>query len=480
MTTTGVNHGFRIERDSLGEVQVPIDAYYGPQTQRAIENFRLSGWPLRPELIHALGLVKFAAAAVNRDLGRLTGSGRQPLDAAQTEALLAAAREVSEGKFDDQFPIDVFQTGSGTSSNMNANEVIGNRAIELLGGDRRSAAKPIHPNDHVNLGQSTNDVFPTAIHVAAALALRTELIPALTRCAHELGEKAREWDGIIKIGRTHLADATPLRLGQEFSGFARQLELSAERAERALTALRELPIGGTAVGTGINTHPEFGRRVSGALAEATGIPFVEAVNHFEANAQRDALVECHGELRSIATTLFNVANNLRWLGSGPRCGFYEIKLPDLQPGSSIMPGKVNPVLCESLMQISARVLGNDQTVVLSGAAGGQFQLNIMMPVMGQTTLESIHLLARGVQAFVDLCVRGIEANPEACQAAVEQSLALVTGLNPWIGYERAAELAKEAFRTGKTIRELCREQQILPEDLLAAALDPFRMTEPTP
>ncbi|MEE9601995.1 MAG: class II fumarate hydratase [Thermoguttaceae bacterium] len=469
---------FRTERDSMGDVQVPSNAYYGAQTQRAVDNFPISGWQLPPPLIHALGLVKYAAAVVNRDLGKLTGSGKNPLDDEQVEALLEACREVAEGKLDGEFPIDVFQTGSGTSSNMNVNEVISNRAIELAGGDRMSADKPIHPNDHVNMGQSTNDMFPTAIHVAVGREVLDTLLPALRRFADMLSRQSKEWDDIIKIGRTHLADATPLRLGQEFGGFARQLELSTERALRAMAAVFELPVGGTAVGSGINTHPEFGRRVAKVLADATDIPFVEAANHFEANAQRDGLVECHGQVRVIASTLFNVTNNIRWLGSGPRCGFYEIKLPDRQPGSSIMPGKVNPVLCESMMQVTARVLGNDQTVAVCGATGGQFQLNIMMPVMGQTTLESIALLGGATDAFVELCAEDIEANREACEAAVEKSLSMVTALNPLIGYEKASALAKEAFKTGKTIRELCLEQKVLPEDQLAEALDPVRMTEP--
>ena len=469
---------FRTERDSMGEVHVPAQAYYGAQTQRAVQNFPISGQTLRPELIRAMGRVKYAAAVANRDLGKLTGSGKKPLDGRQVDALLAACHEVADGQWDDQFPIDVYQTGSGTSSNMNANEVIGSRATELLGGDRFSPDKAVHPNDHVNMGQSTNDTFPTAIHVAVAVSIKTGLIPALDRFAAVLKDKAEQWDKIIKIGRTHLADATPLRLGQEFGGFARQLELSVQRAERAMQAVLELPVGGTAVGSGINTHPEFGRRVCRVLADETGIPFVEAANHFEANAQRDGLVECHGQLRAIATTLFNVANNIRWLGSGPRCGFHEIKIPDLQPGSSIMPGKVNPVLCESMIQVAARVMGNDQTLALSGAAGGQFQLNIMMPVMGQTTVESVSLLSSATQAFVDLCAEGLEANEEACTGAVEQSLSMVTSLNPLIGYEKAAELAKEAFKTGKTIRELCREKGILSEEQLSEALDAFRMTEP--
>jgi fumarate hydratase class II len=469
---------YRTERDSMGDVQVPAKAYFGAQTQRAVENFPISGWPLHTGLIRAMGLVKHACGVANRDLGKLAGTGKTRLNDAQIKALLQAAREVADGKFDDQFPIDVFQTGSGTSSNMNANEVISNRAIEIGGGDRFAAAKPVHPNDHVNMGQSTNDTFPTAIHVAVALSIRKQLIPALQRFAAVLADKAKQWDRIIKIGRTHLADATPLRLGQEFGGFARQLQLSVERAERALAAVLELPVGGTAVGTGINTHPEFGRRVAEALAKDTGVPFVEAENHFEANAQRDGLVESHGELKAIANTLFNVANNIRWLGSGPRCAFYEVMIPDLQPGSSIMPGKVNPVMCEALMQAAARVIGNDGCVTLGGVTGGNFQLNIMMPVMGQTTLESTRLLASSCRAFVEFCLNGMEANEAACEAGVEKSLSMVTSLNPLVGYETAAALAKEAFKTGKTIRELCIEKKILPEDKLKAALDPWSMTEP--
>jgi fumarate hydratase class II len=469
---------FRIERDSMGEVQVPAAAYYGAQTQRAVENFPISNWPLPAALIHAMGLVKYACGVANRDLGKLTGTGKKPLSEEQVEAMLQACREVGQGLLDGEFPVDVFQTGSGTSSNMNVNEVIANRAIELLGGDRFSPEKPVHPNDHVNMGQSTNDTFPTAIHTAVGVEIKNDLIPALQRFADTLAQKAKEWDKIIKIGRTHLMDATPLRLGQEIGGLARQLELSIERAQQAIDAVVELPVGGTAVGTGINTHPEFGRRVAAVLAEDTGIAFIESVNHFEGNAQRDALVACHGHLRTIANTLFNVSNNIRWLGSGPRCGFYEVKLPSRQPGSSIMPGKVNPVMCESMMQVAARVMGNDQTITLGGAAGGQFQLNIMMPVMGYATLESIRLMAAVSRAFVDFCAEGMEASIESCEAAVEGSLAMVTSLNPHIGYEAAAKLAKAAFASGKTIRELCREQGILPEVTLKEALDPMSMTEP--
>lgn len=470
---------FRVEHDTMGTVNVPALAYYSAQTQRAVENFPVSGWPLHADLIHAMGLVKYAAGVANRDLGKLTDTGKNRLNAQQVAAMLQAAQEVAAGKFDREFPVDVFQTGSGTSSNMNCNEVISNRAIEILGGDRFSQAKVVHPNDHVNMGQSTNDTFPTAIHVAVGCSLQQQLIPALSRLQQVFAAKAAEWDKVMKIGRTHLADATPIRLGQEFSGFARQLQLSVQRAQAGLAAVLELPVGGTAVGTGINTHPEFGRRVAECLAKETGVPFVEAVNHFEANAQRDGLVECHGQLRAIAVTLFNVSNNIRWLGSGPRCGFYEIMLPDRQPGSSIMPGKVNPVMCESLMQVAARVMGNDQTVSFSGATGGQFQLNIMMPVMGQTTLESISLLAQGTQAFIDFCALEMQANPEACEGSVEDSLAMVTSLNPYVGYETAAALAKEAFKSGKTIRQLCREKQILSDQQLDEALNPWSMTEPS-
>jgi fumarate hydratase class II len=473
---------FRIEKDSMGEVKVPAQAYYGAQTQRAVENFPISGQPLPQRLIRALGLIKAAAAIANRDLGKLKPELAEPI--------IQAAREVAAGKFDAQFPIDVYQTGSGTSSNMNANEVISNRAIELTGGNRFEKKKPIHPNDHVNMGQSTNDIFPTAIHVAVGQSIQKELLPALKRFRDVLADKAKQWDDIIKIGRTHLADATPVRLGQEFSGYVRQLELAVDRANRALAAVLELPAGGTAVGTGINTHPRFGAKTAEVLAKETGIPFVEAKNHFEANANRDGLVECGGQLRGIAVTLFSVANNIRWLGSGPRCGFYEVMLPDRQPGSSIMPGKVNPVMCESMMQVAARVIGNDQTIAVSGATGGQFELNIMMPVMGLAALESVQLLASCTQAFVDFCALEMEANRAQCEKQVEQSLAMVTSLNPLIGYDAAAAVAKEAFKSGKTVRELCLEKMragtlkkkdsevVVREAELKAALDPRSMTEP--
>jgi fumarate hydratase, class II len=472
----------RIEKDSMGEVRVPANAYFGAQTQRAVENFPISGTGLPRRLIRAMGLCKAAAATANRDLGKLKPDLANPI--------IQAALEVAAGKHDDQFPVDVYQTGSGTSSNMNTNEVISNRAIELIGGDRFGVKKPIHPNDHVNMGQSTNDMFPTAIHVAVGIAIHEALLPALTRLHDVLADKATKWDDIVKIGRTHLADATPVRLGQEFSGYARQLERSAHQARQALNAILELPAGGTAVGTGINTHPKYGAKVAEYLANETGIPFVEAVNHFEANAQRDGLVECSGQLRAIAVTLFNVSNNVRWLGSGPRCGFFEIILPDRQPGSSIMPGKVNPVMCESMMQVCARVIGNDQCVAFSGASGGQFELNIMMPVMGLATIESVELLANATNAFVEFCAIEMEANRAACEKQVEWSMAMVTSLNPLIGYDTAAALAKEAFKTGVTVRDLClakikagtlkkkESETLVTVAELSAALDPRDMTMP--
>ncbi len=470
-------HGFRTEHDTMGNVSVPEDAYYGAQTQRAVENFQISGQKLCHEMIAALGLLKWAAAMANARLGVFT-KGSKSLTSAQIDALVHAAKLVASGEYDHQFVVDVYQTGSGTSSNMNANEVIANLAIELLGGDRFASEKAIHPNDHVNAGQSTNDIFPSAIHAAAARSIVEKLFPALRECKKVLGEKARLWMDILKIGRTHLADATPITLGQEFSGFERQMELALGRAERAVTALLELPVGGTAVGTGINAHPEFAKTVCEILHRETGIAFREAANHFEANAQRDAVVECHAELKTIAVSLFSMANAIRLLGSGPRCGFYEVILPDLQPGSSIMPGKVNPVMSESLMQACAAVLGNDQTITFSGASGGQFQLNIMMPVMGERLLESIRLLSSALSSFTERCLRGMQANAAVCEAAVEKSLSLVTSLVPHIGYERAAQLAKEAFASGKTIRQLCREQKILSEEELEKALNPRGMLRP--
>ena len=467
----------RIEHDTMGEVALPRDAYYSSQTQRAVDNFPISGKPIAPDLIHALGLVKKVAAAVNFKLGKFEKIAK-PLGKEEVDAIIAAAAEVAKGKFDSEFPIDVYQTGSGTSSNMNTNEVVSNRAIEILGGDRFDQNKRVHPNDHVNLGQSTNDMFPTAIHVAVGQLLQKKLLPSLTALHDALAAKAQEWQDVLKIGRTHLADAVPMTLGQEFGSFARQIEMAKEYAESALQCVLELPAGGTAVGTGLNTHPEFGKGVAQGLADETGVPFVEAKDHFEANAQRTGLVNAHSLLKSVAAILMNVGNNIRILSCGPRCGYYEVILADLQPGSSIMPGKVNPVLCESLMQVAARVIGNDQTMTTAAVTGGQFQLNIMMPVMADTTIESIRILVGAVDIFTEKAVKTMKANVENCNGAIERSMAMATGLNPYIGYEKAAAIAKEAFKTGKTVRQLCVEKGVLSQEDLDKALDPKQMAKP--
>lgn len=474
------NNNVRIEHDALGEVEVPSAARYGAQTQRAVTNFPISGRTLPTKLIHSLGLVKYACAVTNRNLGRLQQAGRRPLSEREVEALVTAAREVAEGMWDDEFPVDVFQTGSGTSSNMNCNEVIATRAVELLERNRDEASESIHPNDHVNMGQSSNDVFPTAIHVAVARAIHLDLIPSLKQCAGTLSDKSDEWSEVIKTGRTHLADATPITLGQEFSGFARQLELAVQRCEYAVNSLMELPIGGTAVGTGLNTHQQFGSRVAEILQRETGLPFKEAANHFEANAQRDALVDAHSQIKTVAVTLFNVSNNIRWLGSGPRCGFHEVSLPELQPGSSIMPGKVNPVLCESAMQVAARVIGNDSTIMLGGVAGGQFQLNVMMPLMADAALESVELLTNVVQLFTTNCLEGMKADAERCEDSVQRSLSLCTKLAASIGYDAASELAHEAMESKRTIHEVCRADGRWSESEVAEMLDPSSMLGPEP
>lgn len=464
----------RWEQDTMGVVEIPKSAYFGPQTMRAVHNFPISGRPIPNELIHAIGLVKWGAAKTHLELALLT-TGRAPLSEETANALIAAAWEVYEGKWDAEFPIDVFQTGSGTSSNMNANEVIANRASEMLGFPLDSLTKPIHPNDHVNMGQSTNDTFPTAIHIALARSISQGLIPTLQKAADVLQEKAESWSNILKIGRTHLVDATPLTLGQEMSGLTRQLRLAQERAKMSLESIMELPIGGTAVGTGINTHPAFAAKVVEKMAVQTQLPFREAENHFEANAQRDGIVTTHSLLKSVAVTLLNIANNIRFLSSGPRCGIQEIILPDLQPGSSIMPGKVNPVLCESLMQVAAKVIGNDTTVSLAGSVGGQFQLNIMMPLLADVALESVRLLIHAVSLFTQKCLQEMQPNEEQCRLSVEKSLAIATGLNPILGYEKAAAIAKEAYYAGKTVRDLCLEKNILPVEELETALDPWKM-----
>lgn len=457
----------RMERDTMGELAVPADAYYGVQTARAIENFPISPLRIPRSVIRAMGMIKRAAASVNHSLGLL--------DKKQADAIREAATEVIEGKLDAEFPVDIFQTGSGTSTNMNANEVISNRATELLGGVRGS--KLVHPNDHVNLGQSSNDVIPTAIHIAASETIHRQLLPALTRLHSALDRKAREFNGIVKIGRTHLQDATPVRLGQEFGGYARQIELGIGRMKRAQEALNEVALGGTAVGTGLNCHPDFSAQVLTIISGETGCPFIEAANHFEAQSSQDSLVEASGALRTLAVSLMKIANDVRWLGSGPRCGLGEIHLPETQPGSSIMPGKVNPVIAESLTMVCAQVIGNDLTVTIGGQAGN-FELIVMLPVMAYNLLQSIELLATASDNFAARCIEGITANEERCKSLIEQSLAMCTALAPEIGYEAAAKLAKEAYRSGKTVREVAREQQIFPETRLNELLDPWRMTEP--
>ena len=458
----------RIEKDSMGEMVVPESALYGASTQRAVLNFPISGYRFSRPFIRALGLLKWAAAQANHDLGLL--------DAHRAAFIVQAAEEVAEGKLDSHFPLDIFQTGSGTSTNTNANEVIANRSAQLAG-QPIGSKDPVHPNDHVNMGQSSNDVIPSAIHVSTAEELKNRLIPALEKLAAALDAKAKEFWDVIKIGRTHLMDATPVRLGQEFSGYAQQARYSRDRAEKALEGLRELALGGTAVGTGLNRHIDFPRKVMHHLHQRTGIEFYEAKNHFEAQGSKDAAVEASGQLKTIAVSLFKLANDIRLLGSGPRCGIGEIQLPATQPGSSIMPGKVNPVMCESMMMVCAQVFGNDSCITWAGA-NGNFELNVMMPVMAHDLLESIRLLANISNAFTEKCVTGIVANRERCQELVELSMAMVTSLAPKIGYDRAAEIAKESAKTGKTVRELCISKKILPEAELNRILDPISMTEP--
>jgi fumarate hydratase, class II len=456
---------YRIERDSMGEVRVPKSAYYGAQTQRAVENFPISGTGFPPTFIHTLGLVKYAAAVANEALGLLSSG--------IATAIRDAAREVMAGKHDGEFVVDIFQTGSGTSTNMNANEVIANRALELIG--RNRGGKEIHPNDHVNMGQSSNDVIPTAIHVAALGAISKNLVPALTRLHEALKQKAGAFDNIVKIGRTHLNDATPIRLGQEFSGYARQIELAIERIEAASEGLQELALGGTAVGTGINTHPQFASRAIKVISEETGLPFREAENHFEAQAARDASVHVSGALKTLAVSLIKIANDIRWLASGPRCAIGEIGLPDTQPGSSIMPGKVNPVVCESVIQVAAHVIGCDTTITICGQAGN-FELNVTMPIVTLKLLEAIEFTANAVNALTEKCIIGIEANETRCRELVEHSLAMVTALAPLIGYDAAATIAHEAVASGKTIRQVAQLKEVLPEEQLESALDPWSMT----
>ena len=461
MTTT------RTETDSLGPVEVPASAYWGAQTARAVANFPISGRRMPTAFLHALARIKREAARVNRELGTVRSD--------VADAIVRAADEVLAGRHDDQFPVDIYQTGSGTSTNMNMNEVLANRAIELLGGTIGSKS-PVHPNDHVNAGQSSNDTIPTALHVAALAAVENDLRPSVANLASSLEGKATGWDDIVKIGRTHLQDAVPIRVGQELGAWARQLRNADERLATIRPRLAELALGGTAVGTGLNAPSGFADRVIGRLAEATGLPFVPAPNRFEALAARDAAVETSGALRVLAVSLRKIADDLRWLGSGPRCGLGELVLPSLQPGSSIMPGKVNPVVPESVLMVVARVIGNDQTIAVAGLSGN-LQLNVMLPVIADALLESIELLAASCRNLDESCVAGLEVNRERVEELVERSLALCTSLVPRIGYDSAASIAKEAFASDRTVRDVARERGVLPDDELEAALDPRSMTE---
>ncbi len=452
----------------MGSMEVPANALYGASTQRAVLNFPVSGHGFGREFIRALGLIKWSAAEANLELDRLDGD---------KAALIArAAKEIIDGLHDEHFPIDIYQTGSGTSTNMNVNEVIANLCSRFIGKPIGSK-DPVHPNDHVNMGQSSNDVIPTAIHIAVGERIRKYLMPALEQLHGAFAKKSLEFWDVIKIGRTHLMDATPVRLGQEFGGYAKQIEYSRLRAGNAIAAIEELPLGGTAVGTGLNCHPDFAGIVMRHLENHTGIAWREARDHFEAQAAKDGLIQASGQLKTIAVSLFKIANDIRWLASGPRCGIGEILLPETQPGSSIMPGKVNPVICEAVMQVCARVIGNDATATFC-AANGNFELNTMMPALAASLLESLRLMANVIVVFREKCVTGIKANIPRCNELVELSMAMVTSLAPIIGYDKAAEIAKESAKTGKTVRQICREWKVLPDEELTKALDPVAMTKP--
>jgi fumarate hydratase, class II len=454
-----------MEKDSMGEMEVPVDAYYGASTQRAVLNFPISGQHFPRGFIRALGMIKKAAAQTNRELGLLARR--------RARAITAAAQEVIDGELDDQFPIDIYQTGSGTSTNTNANEVIANRANELLGS---KGGKIVHPNDHVNLGQSSNDVIPTAIQLSVAMAMQDELVPALERLRKALDAKSREFWPLVKTGRTHLQDATPIRLGQEFRGYAGQMEESIRRARNAIDELSRVPLGGTAVGTGLNSHPQYAKLASARLAKATGLPVRETSNHFHAQATLDALVAAHGAVRTIATSLWKIGSDIRLMGTGPIAGLGELRLPETQPGSSIMPGKVNPVIVESLTMVIARVYGNDLTIVVCGQSGSLFELNVMMPVAGVAALESVSLLAASARNFSERCIEGLQATDRGPEL-VERSPMLATALNPLIGYDEAAKIAKESIRTGRSIRQLARGRGVN-ESALNKLLDLGKMTKP--
>jgi len=452
---------FRKENDSMGTILVPEHDYYGAQTQRACDNFKISSLRFPPVFYMAIGLIKKHAAITNRGLGLI--------DDEIAEVIIKASKQVISGEFDDQFIIDVFQTGSGTSTNMNANEIIAGRANELITGEK-GGKSPVHPNDHVNKGQSSNDVIPSAIHIASLIEINGKLIPSMMRLYLQLDEKSNEFKDIRKTARTHLQDAVPINLGQEFSGYSRQVQLNIERLEDAQKRLCELALGGTAVGTGVNTHHQFAERTIKGISEETGIDFCEAANHFEAQASKDSLVELSGILKTYAVSLTKIANDIRWLSSGPKCGLGEINIPDLQPGSSIMPGKVNPVIPEAVLQAAAQVIGNDAAITFCGQSGN-FELNVMMPLIAYNILQSIHLLASASVAFADKSIKGVSANKEKCESNLEKSLSLATALVPETGYDKAAELAKQAYKEGKTIREIVKEKKVLSSEKVDTLLD---------
>ncbi len=458
----------RKEKDSMGEMYVPDDAYYGAQTQRAIDNFQISNFKLSKSMIDALAIIKRSAAIANHQLGLI--------DKNIKDAIISSADEIIDGKFDNQFLIDIFQTGSGTSSNMNCNEIISNRASEILGGTI-GTKKPVHPNDHVNLGQSSNDVIPTAIHIAANILIENQLIPSLQLLETELEKKSLEFKDIIKIGRTHLQDATPITLGQEFSGYLYMIKNSITRIINTQKLMSELAIGGTAVGTGINTHAKFASIVALEVSKYTNMNFIEAPNHFEAQGAQDAAIETSGALKSIAVSISKIANDIRWLGSGPRAGLGELILPAVQPGSSIMPGKTNPVICESVIQACAQVIGNDLAITIGGQ-GGVFELNLMLPLIAHNLTSSISILANSATAFTQKLIIDLKANKDKCSSYIEGSLAMCTSLAPLIGYDKAAEIAYEAYRTGKTVRQIAEENNVLDQEKLNTTLDPKSMIEP--
>ncbi len=458
----------RIEKDSMGEMSVPNNAYYGAQTQRAFENFPVSDLKIPKPLIKALGIIKKSAAVVNHKLGYLPNDIK--------DAIVKASDEVINGKFDDQFIVDIFQTGSGTSSNMNTNEIIANRASEILGGNIGDRF-PVHPNDHVNFGQSSNDVFPTAIHISSNMEVENSLIPALENLLKSLTKKVNEFEQVLKIGRTHLQDATPITLGQEFSGYKKMIEKSILRLKKAQLPLAELAQGGTAVGTGINTHVQFGELIALEISNNSGMKFKEAENHFEAQSTQDSVVELSGTLKTISVSLSKIANDIRWLGSGPRAGIGELILPSVQPGSSIMPGKVNPVICESMIQSCAQVIGNDIAITLGGQ-GGIFELNLMLPLISHNLLQSIQILSNSIKIFTEKLIDDLKADEKKCLDYIEGSLAMCTSLAPIIGYDKAAKIAYNAYESGKTVREIALDEKVLSIEKLNELLDAKSMTKP--